>query len=171
MIAERLGIPFYYKEMTALAAQESGLDKEFVSDLNVNSPTLMHDLYLSTNVVQQAVIAQEKVIRKIADSGSCVIVGRAADYVLRDYPDVLRIFIYAPKEYRKRRVMEVYGDNPDQADKNIRRSDEARAAYYKTISGNTWGERRNYELLVDSSVGLNTCANIICDYIASAQAT
>lgn len=171
MIAERLGIPFYYKEMTALAAQESGLDKEFVSDLNANSPTLMHDLYLSTNVVQQAVIAQEKVIRKIADSGSCVIVGRAADYVLRDYPDVLRIFIYAPKEYRKRRVMEVYGDNPDQADKNIRRSDEARAAYYKTISGNTWGERRNYELLVDSSVGLDTCANIICDYIASAQAT
>lgn len=171
MIAERLGIPFYYKEMTALAAQESGLDKEFVSDLNANSPTLMHDLYLSTNVVQQAVIAQEKVIRKIADSGSCVIVGRAADYVLRDYPDVLRVFIYAPKEYRKRCVMEVYGDNPDQADKNIRRSDEARAAYYKTISGNTWGERRNYELLVDSSVGLDTCANIICDYIASAQAT
>lgn len=171
MIAERLGIPFYYKEMTALAAQESGLDKEFVSDLNANSPTLMHDLYLSTNVVQQAVIAQEKVIRKIADSGSCVIVGRAADYVLRDYPDVLRVFIYAPKEYRKRRVMEIYGDNPDQADKNIHRSDEARAAYYKTISGNTWGERRNYELLVDSSVGLDTCANIICDYIASAQAT
>lgn len=171
MIAERLGIPFYYKEMTALAAQESGLDKEFVSDLNVNSPTLMHDLYLSTNVVQQAVIAQEKVIRKIADSGSCVIVGRAADYVLRDYPDVLRVFIYAPKEYRRRRIMEIYGDSPDQADKNIRRSDEARAAYYKTISGNTWGDRRNYELLVDSSVGLNTCANIICDYIASAQAT
>lgn len=171
MIAERLGIPFYYKEMTALAAQESGLDKEFVSDLNANSPTLMHDLYLSTNVVQQAVIAQEKVIRKIADSGSCVIVGRAADYVLRDYPDVLRIFIYAPKEYKRRRVMEVYGDNPDQADKNIRRSDEARAAYYKTISGNTWGDRRNYELLVDSSVGLDTCATIICDYIASAQAT
>lgn len=171
MIAERLGIPFYYKEMTALAAQESGLDKEFVSGLNANSPTLMHDLYLSTNVVQQAMIAQEKVIRKIADSGSCVIVGRAADYVLRDYPDVIRIFIYAPKEYKRRRVMEVYGDNPDQADKNIRRSDEARAAYYKTISGNTWGDRRNYELLVDSSVGLNTCANIICDYIASAQAT
>lgn len=171
MIAERLGIPFYYKEMTALAAQESGLDKEFVSDLNANSPTLMHDLYLSTNVVQQAVIAQEKVIRKIADSGSCVIVGRAADYVLRDYPDVLRIFIYAPKEYRRRRIMEIYGDSPDQADKNIRRSDEARAAYYKTISGNTWGDRRNYELLVDSSVGLDTCANIICDYIASAQAT
>jgi len=171
LIAQRLGIPFYYKEMTALAAQESGLDKEFISDLNANSPTLMHDLYLSTSVVQQAVIAQEKVLRKIADNGSCVIVGRAADYVLRDYPDVLRIFIYAPKEYKRQRIMEVYGDNPEQADKNIRRSDEARAAYYKTISGNTWGDRRNYELLVDSSVGLDTCANVIYDYITSAQTT
>ncbi|MDE7478411.1 MAG: cytidylate kinase family protein, partial [Lachnospiraceae bacterium] len=171
MIAERLGIPFYYKEMTALAAQESGLDKEFISDINANSPTLIHDLYLSTSVVQQAVIAQEKVIRKIADNGSCVIVGRAADYVLRDYPDVLRIFIYAPKEFKRHRVMEIYGDSQEQADKNIRRSDEARAAYYKTISGNTWGDRRNYELLVDSSVGLDTCANVICDYVTSIPAT
>lgn len=104
MIAERLQILFYYKEMTALAAQESGLDKEFVSNLNANSPTLMHDLYLSTNVVQQTVIAQEKVIRKIADSGSCAIVKKAADYVLRDYPDALKIFIYAPKEYKRRRL-------------------------------------------------------------------
>lgn len=92
--------------MTALAAQESGLDKEFVSNLNANSPTLMHDLYLSTNVVQQTVIAQEKVIRKIAASGSCAIVKRAADYVLRDYPDTLKIFIYAPKEYKRRRLQD-----------------------------------------------------------------
>lgn len=74
IVAERLEIPFYYKEMTALAAQESGLDKEFISNLNANPPTLMHDflmhdLYLSTNVIQQAVIAQDKVIRKIAEPG------------------------------------------------------------------------------------------------------
>ncbi|MDE7062126.1 MAG: cytidylate kinase-like family protein, partial [Lachnospiraceae bacterium] len=169
IVAEKLGIPFYYKEMTALAAQESGLDKEFISDLNANSPTLMHDLYLSTNVVQQAVIAQDKVIRKIADNGSCVIVGRAADFILRDYPDVIRIFIYAPKEFKIQRVMEVYGDDPETAEKNIHRSDEARAAYYRNISGNTWGERRNYELLVDSSAGLEACADVICRYIRSAQ--
>ncbi|MDE7434341.1 MAG: cytidylate kinase family protein [Lachnospiraceae bacterium] len=168
IVAEKLGIPFYYKEMTALAAQESGLDKEFISDLNANSPTLMHDLYLSTNVVQQAVIAQDKVIRKIADNGSCVIVGRAADFILRDYPDVIRIFIYAPKEFKIQRVMEVYGDDPETAEKNIHRSDEARAAYYRNISGNTWGERQNYELLVDSSAGLETCADVICGYIRSA---
>ncbi|MDE6608547.1 MAG: cytidylate kinase family protein [Lachnospiraceae bacterium] len=169
LIAEKLGIPFYYKEMTALAAQESGLDKEFISDLNANSPTLMHDLYLSTNVVQQAVIAQEKVIRKIADSGSCVIVGRAADYVLRDYSDVIRIFIYAPKKYKIKRVMEIYGDSKEAAEKNIRRSDEARAAYYKNISGNTWGDRKNYELLVDSSTGTEACADVIYNYIRAMQ--
>ena len=167
IVAKRLEIPFYYKEMTALAAQESGLDKEFISNLNANSPTLMHDLYLSTNVIQQAVIAQDKVIRKIADHGSCVIVGRAADYVLRDYADTVRIFIYAPKEIKIQRVMEVYGDSREAAGKNIHRSDEARAAYYKNISGNTWGDRQNYELLVDSSAGLEACADVICEYIHS----
>ena len=169
LVSERLGIPFYYKEMTALAAQESGLNQEFISDLNANSPTLMHDLYLSTNVVQQAVLAQDKVILKIADNGSCVIVGRAADYVLRDYSDVVRIFIYAPKKFKSQRVMEVYGDDREAAEKNIHRSDEARAAYYKNISGSNWGERKNYELLVDSSVGLEACADVICEYIQSTQ--
>lgn len=99
IVAEKLDIPFYYKEMTALAAQESGLDQEFISDINANSPNLLHDLYLSTQVVQQAIAAQDKIIRKIADNGSCVIVGRAADYVLRDYENVVRVFIHAPNAH------------------------------------------------------------------------
>lgn len=86
--------------MTVLAAQESGLDREFISEINANSPAMLHNLYLSTEAVQQAIIAQDKVIHKIADNGSCVIVGRAADYVLRDYKNIVRIFIYAPEAYR-----------------------------------------------------------------------
>lgn len=167
LVAEKLGIPFYYKEMTALAAKESGLDREFISDINANSPAMLHSLYLSTDVVQQAIIAQDKVIRRIADFGSCVIVGRAADYVLRDYDDVVRIFIYAPDDYRIRRIMEVYGDSFDEAKKNIHRSDEARASYYKNISERTWGERCNYELMLDSSMGLEASAETICSYIRS----
>lgn len=167
LVAEKLRIPFYYKEMTALAAMESGLDREFISDINVNSPAMLHSLYLSTDVVQQAIIAQDKVIRRIADIGSCVIVGRAADYVLRDYKDVVRIFIYAPDNYRIQRVMEVYGDSFDEAKKNIHRSDEARAFYYKNISERTWGDRRNYELMLDSSVGPEASAETICNYICS----
>ena len=87
--------------MTALAAQESGLDKEFISDINADSPAVLRELYLGTEVVRQAVAAQEKVIRKIADNGACVIVGRAADYVLREYPNAVRVFLYAPMEYRR----------------------------------------------------------------------
>lgn len=167
LVAERLGIPFYYKEMTALAAQESGLDREFISEINENSPAMLHSLYLSTNVIQQAVTAQDKVIHKIADNGSCVIVGRAADYVLRDYKNVVRIFIYAPEDYRTRRVMEVYGDSTGEAKRNIHRSDEARAAYYKNISGKTWGRRQNYDFLIDSSIGIENCIKVICGYAIS----
>ncbi len=165
LVAERLGIPFYYKEMTALAARESGLHKEFISDINANSPAALHSLYLSTDVIHQAIAAQNKVIRRIADNGSCVIVGRAADYVLRDYKDVIRIFICAPEEYKCRRIMEIYGDSAEDAQKNVRRSDAARASYYKNISGRTWGDRRNYELIIDSSVGLETSAETICTYL------
>ncbi len=165
LISEKLGIPFYYKEMTVLAAQESGLDKEFISDINSNAPTILQSLYLSTDVIQQAIVAQDKVIRKIADSGSCVIVGRAADYVLRDYEDVIRVFIYADEEFKISRVMEIYGDSKEQALKNLHRSDEARASYYKNISAQNWGDRHNYELMIDSSVGLDESAEIICSYV------
>lgn len=170
LVAEKLNIPFYYKEMTALAAQESGLAQEFISDINKNSPEYLHDLYLSTKVVQDAIAAQHKVIHKIAESGSCVIVGRSADYVLRDVPNVVRIFVYAPEEYRIGRVMEIYGDTREEAVKNIRRSDEARGAYYRNISGHEWGERTQYDLLVDSSIGLEKTAELIMQFVeAKAQ--
>ncbi len=165
IIAEKLGIPFYYKEMTALAAQESGLDKEFISNINVNSPNLLHSLYLSTNVIQQAIVAQDKIIRKIADNGSCVIVGRAADYVLRDYDNIVKIFINAPDNYRINRIMEIYGDTEEEAKRNIRHSDNARSSYYKNVSGQIWGESKNYNLCIDSSIGNEKCAKVIIDYL------
>ena len=167
LVAEKLGIPFYYKEMTALAAQESGLAQEFISDINQNAPKMLHDLYLSTTVVQHAIAAQHKVIERIAENGSCVIVGRAADHVLREHKDVVRVFVYAPEDYRISRVMEVYGDTREEAERNIHRSDTARAAYYRGISGRDWGNRSNYDLMVDSSIGIKDTADVICRYIAS----
>ena len=165
MIADRLGVPFYYKEMTALAAQESGLDKNFISGLNDDAPDMLYDLYLSTNVVQRAVIAQEEVIRMIADNGSCVIVGRAADYVLRDYDNVVRVFIHAPKEYRISKVMEMYGDNHEEAVRNIRHSDVARSSYYRNITGQIWGDPHNYHICIDASMGEEACVDQICTII------
>ena len=165
LVAERMGVACYYKEMTALAAKEIGLDQQFVSDINENSPELLRSLYLSTDVVQQAIVAQEQIIRKIADNGSCVIVGRAADYVLSDYRDVVRIFIHAPKEYRVKKVMEMYGDTEEAGRKSIVRSDAARSAYYNSISGGQWGDPHSYDLCIDSSCGVEAAASMICDYI------
>ena len=165
IVADKLGIPFYYKEMTALAAKESGLDREFIADINVNSPAVLHSLYLSTEVIQRAVVAQDKVIKRIAAEGSCVIVGRAADYVLRDNEDLMRVFIYAPTDFRIKRIMDIYGDSYENAKKHVRRSDEARASYYKKISGLTWGDRHNYDLVVNSSMGLEESAEFICSHV------
>ncbi len=165
LVAEQLGIPFYYKEMTALAAQESGLDKEFISGLHKREPKVLYNLYLSTKVVRLAMTAQHKIIEKIADNGSCVIVGRAADYVLKDRGNVVRIFIHAPEEYRIGRVMEVYGDSREEAQDNIHRSDKARAAYYHHISGNHWGDEKNYDLVLDSSCGVQEASEKIVNFI------
>ena len=171
LVAEKLGLPFYYKDMIALAAQESGLDKEFISDINVNAPSMLKSLYLSTEVISQAVIAQDKAINMIADKGGCIIVGRAADYVLRDRPNVVRVFVHAPEQYRIARITEIYGDSPEDAQKNIKKSDKARAAYYKNISGLKWGDAHNYDLTVDSSVGVEQSAALIVEYILNKTAT
>ena len=98
-----------------------------------------------------------------------MIVGRAADYVLRDYDDVVRIFIYAPDEYKIKRVMEIYGDSVEDAKKNVRKADEARASYYKSISEQTWGDRRNYMLMIDSSIGVEASVDTICTYLQNRE--
>ncbi len=125
LVAEKMEIPCYYKEMVAIAAQESGLAEEFIFNLNSDENAVMRELYLSAAVVQKAIIAQDKAIKRIADIGSCVIVGRAADYVLRDIKDVVRIFIYAPEEYRVKKIMEMYGDTEEAGRRSLARSDSA----------------------------------------------
>ena len=110
LVAKRLDIPFYYKEMVAPAAHESGLDREFISDIHKNAPDVLRGLYLSSHAVRRAIKAQGRIIRKIAANGSCVIVGRAADYVLKDHENVVRVFVHAPLQYRIGRVMEATPD-------------------------------------------------------------
>ena len=166
LTAQRLQIPCYYKELVAVAAQESGLAQEFISGINSGENAVMRELYLTDDPVKRAVSAQDKAIRKIADAGSCVLIGRSADYVLRNYKNVVRIFIYAPKSYRKKKIMEMYGDSPEAAQKSIARSDAARSAYCKSVSGQEWGDPHRYELCIDASMGEDAAANLICDYMS-----
>lgn len=166
IVAKKLGIPYYYKEMTALAAKESGLDKEFISKIN-STNDVWHDLYLTTSPVKYAIQAQDKIIKEIADHGSCVIVGRAADYVLRGNTNLVRVFIYADQDYKIKKLHEMYGDSEKEAIKNMKKSDGNRQSYYKMISGNTWGDYKNYDLLVDASVGVEETADVIVRYVKS----
>lgn len=165
LVADKLGIPYYYKEMTALAAQESGLAEEFISKLNEQSPNVLYDLYLSSNPVQYALEAQAKVIKQIAGAGSCVIVGRAADAILAEHENLISIFIHAPKEYRLQKVMEMYGDTLEEAIKNVEKSDKTRGKYYKYVSDLEWGDARHYDLCVDSSIGAEQAAAVILEYL------
>lgn len=165
LLAQMMQIPCYYKEVTAMAAEESGLAAEFISDINKNSPDRLKELYMSTNIMQQAVVAQDKIIKKIAESGSCVIIGRAADHILREHQDIVRIFIHAPKNYRVKKIMEMYGDTEQEAKKNMEHSDAARSNYYRSVTGLPWAHSDNYELCIDSSIGEQACAEMIYTYL------
>lgn len=164
LVAEELKIPYYYKELTALAAQNSGLDKAYIKKVNVQDDTdLAYELYLTTSPAKYAIEAQDAVLRQIAHKGSCVIVGRAADYVLRDHRPLLRVFLYAPEEFRLRNIQAMYGDSAKEARKQLERSDHDRAEYYSLISGQKWGEAMNYDLCVDASLGKAKIAQLIAD--------
>lgn len=164
LVAKRLGIPYYYKELTALAAKESGLDREYIKKVNSNDgKESSHELYLTTSPAKYAIEAQDAVLKQIAKQGSCVIVGRAADYVLRNNKQLLRVFIYAPKSYRVKNVMSMYNDDERTAEKNIDRADKNRAEYYSLISGQKWGDPENYDLCIDASLGKEKVVEIIAD--------
>ena len=168
LVAEKLKIPYYYKELLAITAEESGLSEKYLNELNRNNNEgVMRELYLSSAPAEYAIKAQQKAIKEIAKHGSCVIVGRAADYVLRNNKNVLRVFISAPDEYRIKKLKEMYGDEPAAAKKSLKKSDANRASYYKAISGLDWGKRENYDLCLDSSIGNDATAEIIATYARS----
>ena len=165
LVAEQLKIPYYYKELLAVTAKESGLSEGYLNELNIRDDEgIMRELYLSSAPVEYAIKAQRQAIEEIAKHGSCVIVGRAADYVLRNNKKVLRVFISAPDKYRIKKLKEMYGDKPAEAKKSIKRSDANRASYYNAISGLEWGKRENYDLCLDSSIGNEETAKIIAEY-------
>ena len=171
-LSEELGITFYDKELITAVARKTGFSENFIRDSEHQRPTnsFLYDLYTAVqtpSVPDQVFIAQAKVIKEAASRESCVIVGRAADYVLRGCKNVVRVFIYAPAGYRVQNVMKMYGDTHEQGQKSITRSDAARSAYYKSISGREWGDPHEYELCVDSSIGVEATASLICEYMLS----
>lgn len=161
LVAKKLNIPFYDKEEIKEFAIKHKLSKmEYTEEELYNN-------YLSLDVNKEAIINQAKVIKKIAEQGSAVIVGRSADYILRNNPNLIKIFIYAPMDYKIKNIMNNYNDNEKNAKKHILDSNKSRGNYYSVISNQVWGDKSNYDLCLDSQIGNENVVKIICAYVNS----
>lgn len=166
MIAEQLNIPFYDYEIIELATKTSPIDKSFFEDSEDNGiNSFLKELSENANklsIPDKVFLHQVKIIKEIAQKGSCVIVGRCADYILKDQENLLKIFIYSDLESRKQRIKEIYKESNNSAIKNITNIDKKRAAYYNHYTKQKFGDSKNYDLCLNSStIGIEKCAQII----------
>ena len=173
LVAEKLGIPFYDRELVNKVALETGFTQEYIAEAGEYAPvksrlayilSLGHANHAPAHVAPAEYIwaTQSKVIRSLADQGPCVIVGRCADYVLRDRDDVLHVFIHAPKEARAERIVRLYGEKSDKPLKRLDEKDKKRSVHYNHFTGREWGMSQNYNLSLDSEIiGIEKCAEII----------
>ncbi|MCL2634041.1 MAG: cytidylate kinase-like family protein [Oscillospiraceae bacterium] len=165
MVSQRLGIPFYDKDIIALTAKKSGFTEEFVRAAEEKKTvSLLYSLYMtSLPVSDQIFLAQSQVIQEIHKQGSCIIVGSCADYILRDESNCLNVFVYAPLEERIKRVKEEHGDFNEDIRTYILKQDKKRVTYYNYFTQNKWGHANNYHLSINSAMGLETAVNIIIE--------
>lgn len=167
-VADKLGIPLYNKELITIAAKKSGLTEEAIAaSENQRSSSLIYSLYMMGNTMplaDQVYILQSNVIKELAEKGSCVILGRCGDYVLRDRKDVLRTFVFAPIEQRIA-IAKARPDAKDMSDRlwetTLAKHDRARASYYNYYTENHWGEAKNYDLCLNAALGRDVCSDLI----------
>lgn len=182
MLAEDLNIHYYDKELLKLASEDSGINERlFVNaDENIKMTNLLKivkniytgqlippesDDFISDNNLFNY---QAKIIKQLAEEGpeSCVIIGRCADFVLKDYDNVLSVFIHAPKDYCMEQAAKKHSMPSKELEKFILKTDKRRAEYYKYYTGREWTDARNYDLCLDSSkLGFDRCVEEIKSYI------
>ena len=168
LVAEKLGISFYDNELIIEACKNSGLSPAIFETFDEKTDSFFsaagmysYDMTLS----QKVFLAQFEAIKKIAENESCVIVGRCADYVLKGDPNLVSIFICAPMEDKIKRAVEHYGLNPDKAEGIINKKNKKRRGYYNFYTDQDWGKANNYDLCINSKIGVDACVDIIVKYI------
>lgn len=175
LVAERLGIPFYDKEIIKTVAERTGLSEETVeqkgeystSSFLYNVATRGISAYNMSSrdtmpLAEQINAYQTEYIKEIAEKGACVIVGRSADYILADRDDTLNVFIYGKLEDRMARIVSEHGVAEKEAKSHVLERDKKRAKYYKHITDQVWGFAENYDLCLNSSeLGIEKCVEII----------
>ncbi len=179
MLADKLGAKFYDKELLRLASDASGINEALFGESDEKTSS---GVFKKPKVYKGEIISpseskftseenlfnyQAMVIKQLAAESSCVIVGRCADYVLKDDPSVVRVFVYADEENCIKNVADVRGiTDRKEAIKRITSIDKERAAYYKAHTGRQWIDARNYDLCLNSgNLGFEKCVEIISDFI------
>lgn len=170
-VAAKLGIPCYDSEIIEKISAETGFAKEYVEKYgeyavsnSLYNNALAGRTYDGKSDADKLWLAQKEVITKLAEKSPCVIIGRCADYILRDTADCLSVFIHASDENRAERIVSVYGQREEAPAKRLHDKDKKRKAFYELYTGTSWGEADNYTVCLDSGVlGTDKCVDIIKD--------
>ncbi len=183
LLAQRLDIDYYNDDLIKLASEESGINLELFGKADERVKTNLFkrykrsygewtippdsDLFVSDDNLFNY---QAKIIRSLADKSDCVIIGRCADYILKENDKLTRILIYADKPTCLKRVTELYGMLPAAAEKKIEALDKARANYYKYYTGRDWNDVNNFDLCINTSnISFEKAVDIICDYLKNIE--
>lgn len=181
LVAEKLGIPFYDKELVDHIALESGFSAQFIEKHGEHAPGKSIFSYAFAHQSVPGVIdgistadilwnAQCNVILQIAEKGPCVIVGRNADYILKDREDCFHTYIHADKAFRAERIVKLYGESEKKPVARLDEKDKRRRVNYHHYTGRTWGKAQNYDLcLCSSTLGIEACADMIVSIIKKSK--
>lgn len=180
LLAEQLDIPFYDKELLEMASKESGICQElFESNDESYTNSFLYSLVMGNYPVSpegrinpemplnhKLFLAQFDTIKKIAENGPCVIVGRCADYILKENTDVLNFFVMGNLLEKKKRILERYDIEKNKVEDFIKKTDKRRAHYYNFYTDMIWGEAKNYDLCINSSkTGIQGAVELMKSYI------
>ena len=181
LVAEKLGIPFYDKELVDQVALESGFAPKFVEEHGEHAPgrSLFSYAFAPQGVpgIMNGMSTADflwniqcSVILQLADKGPCVIVGRNADYILKDRDDVLHAYIHADKAFRADRIVRLYGESEKSPEARLAEKDKRRHVNYQHYTGRVWGTAQNYDICLNSgNIGVEECAQIIVDLVLASR--
>ena len=177
-LAEKLGYHFYDNEIIQMTAGSTGYDPQFIKDREENMTNsflydLMSQMYVYSETQEsprdEIFESEAKVIRDLAEKGNCVIVGRCADYVLRDRPDTLKVYLHASEDFRTERIMKTENLSREDALQKVRRMDRRRSDNYRYYTRRIWGRAQNYDLTVNTEIGTEAVQNMIRELLEIKQ--
>lgn len=172
MLSKELGIKLYDKEFIHLVAEKSGINEQYIKKNEQSIPSFWLKCILGKNSEQSLerslssddvlFVAESKIIQELAEKGPCIIVGRCADFVLRDYPNLIKVFCYSDLKSACVRCVQEYGVSEEKAESEIKRINHNRIAHYEYYTGEKWGEPHHYNLMINTgSIDLSVACNLI----------